>query len=502
MVIGPIGSGKTTFARNLFRCGALRGRRAFIFNDDGTPDTIDAGIIGDDADLQSMNAGCFGCRDVAEFKRAVLQVQTSGEYDYLMVEPLGFVEGTEIPRALGECGISPRVISLLDVQHLKENHQLGIVPSQLRAGSIICFTKYPCGLTSIDDPCLEEALEYVGRHAPGVPVTLLAKSEVNQEIIEAIMADRFSNHHHVHTPVCMQGHGHHHRHGGHDHGFFPYSMRLKCDVTLADVIRCVGAFGSTVVRGKGVVKQRQFHCVHGTWEETIYDGSRPFLTIYATAKLSLEPLSAIIEKDHAASGTTRSLLRSDTFSADETVSLIERILKNLPTEPTFGKDGPVTNPESHEMLNEIRKRPGVPHELNARAIRARVEYYLAVASILTPDSPWWHGPSSAKKKYDLAVGIGWFARHKPDALGPNVMDQVAKVDLCTLLAQGLSGFTGHNESTEVAIELALEVRDVIRFTNGGRDTNLRHAVEHCLQIARGRPELEQVWQEVLSEFKQ
>ncbi len=509
LVIGPIGSGKTTLAGNLFRSGKLPGKCAFIFNDDGTPETVDAAIIAGRADFRPMNSGCFGCRDVSEFKSLLKKLTDSGEYAFTVVEPLGFVEGSEVPRVLGECGINPRVICLLDVKHLRQNDALGIVPSQLRAGHVIALTKYPEGAT-LTDRSLEKALDYVGHHAPGKQVVLLPPyGSIPDEIIRFISDDLEPAHSRDHCSC-----GHHHDHSDHknehdhehhdddehhhDHGFFTYSFLLKPGVGLQTVKTWLESAGDKIVRVKGTAEGRQFHVVHGDWQVTIPDDSQPFLTFYSTAPVVTAHLAEIVRPTVENSGTTKTLVRSDAIPPEQTIQLIKTILDSLPKEAMIGMDGPITNPELHELLNEVRKRPGVPPTLNAKAIRARVDYYLKVSAVLNPESKWWLHPNSGRKKYDLAVGIGWFAQNKPKELGWTLRRKTAKAPLALLLTEGLLAFQSHNPDQKIAVEMASEVRDVVRFIGSGKNNSLETAIAHCVTLAQDREaDLLSAWQETL-----
>jgi G3E family GTPase len=498
LVIGPIGSGKTTLAGNLFKSGLLPGKCAFIFNDDGTPETVDAAIIAGGADFRPMNSGCFGCRDVTQFKTLIQALDSGGEYDFTVIEPLGFVEGSEVPRVLKECGITPNVIALLDVKHLKQNDLLGIVPSQLRVGDIIALTKYPPN-AELGDEALDQALEYAGRYAPGKSIVLLPPDgHIPQEILKAALAEK-TVHKHEHGHCSCR---HHHHHDGHDHGFFTYSFLLKPDTSFLTVKKYIEGCGSRILRVKGVAEGRQFHMVHGDWQITIPDNSPSFVTFYSTLPVATDGIAEITKPAAETFGTTKILVRTDAIPTEQNVELIKSILEKLPKEALVGIDGPITNPEMHELLNEVRKRPGVPADLNAEAIRARVAYYLKVAAILTPQSQWWNHPASGRKKYDLAVGIGWFAQNKPTELGRKIVDEAVQVNLALLLTEGLLAFESHNPDLKIALEMASEVRDVIHLIGKKKNTCLEMAVAHCLALAKDRePELISAWQSIAQELQ-
>ncbi len=238
--------------------------------------------------------------------------------------------------------------------------------------------------------------------------------------------------------------------------------------------------------------------VHGDWQTTIQDGGSSFLTFYSTAPVITDHLAEIVQPVAVIDGATKTLVRSDAVPMKQTIGLIRTILNSLPKNALIGVDGPITNPELHELLNEVRKRPGVPPVINAAAIRARVQYYLKVVDVLTPTSEWWQHLNSGRKKYDLAVGIGWFAQNKPRELGRKILRKAAGVDLTLLLTEGLLAFLSHNSELKTAIEMAGEVRDVIRFIGTKKNAGLEAAVKHCVELAHNREAaLQSTWNETL-----
>lgn len=281
------------------------------------------------------------------------------------------------------------------------------------------------------------------------------------------------------------------------------SFRLKPDVTYDDVRQVCARLSVMPMRLKGVVGGRQFHAVHGEWSQGAEHATENFLTFYHTSAIDISlfaPISVSTEK--MLEGDTKTLVRSAAdVSLEATERLIRTILARLPREAIVTAQGLVTNPEDHELLNEVRKRPGVSADLNAEAIRARVAYYLVVADLLGPSSRFADMPHSATWKRDVAIGIGWFAHNKADELGAALMNRVRQVNLGWLLAEGLAGLSSHNANLQRALVFAQEVGEVLVFL-GKIDSNLKDALQHVLVVAKsdGRDQVVIAWQKLVHQW--
>lgn len=491
LFLGPPGSGKTTLIGAILRAELLPGRTAFVFNDAGTPGTVDARMLAGLTDFRPMVGGCFGCRDAGELTDLLHRLREDA-YDWIVLEPLGFVDGHEVPDILASSDVDARTITLVDARHHVENRRLlsRVVASQLAAATLAV------GVTKASEGALPETIvEEIARHAPGTFVGAVPEGRVPEWLSDRLHAwDRAAHRH-----VCSHGHDHDHSQHDHgtEHGQHVYSFRLRPEATMKDV-RGLSTLDA-VKRVKGVVEGRQFHAVHREWREGTEDPSDPFVTFYAVEPIAFSFYERYVVTPERIDGGTQTLLRStDDLSPEDVNDALRDLLARAPTEPVMTPDGPETNPELHELLNEVRKRPGVSPELNDAAIRARVGYYLAVARVFTPDSPWWDHPSAAKRKRDLAIGIGWFARNKSEALGDEMLGEAKRAPIVRLLAEGLIGLERHNRDLDRALVTADETRETALFifeNHLGTPTDFIAGFGHALNLARcdGRLEIIEVW---------
>lgn len=445
LFIGPPGSGKTSLIRSLCAAGIFP-RSVAILNDDGQGTPVDAHMLAGVTDLRTMTGGCFTCKDEAGFHALLKALQDSGEFDWLLLEPLGFVKGSEPVESLYKAGLAPHVLGLLNVQALNDYQaELGpVLASQIQAATVAV------GLTHIKGASqqqIEAAEEFIGKVAPGMSVFQLLEGGLLPEwVSEAMHGEAVSvtscDHEH-HNPGCK--HEHHH---DHDHGHRMYTFGVKPGVGHSIVMSLFDAYPGPIARVKGVIGGVRIDrsTRNSGWAEPKPQSQTDSkVTFYATEEVDTAFFADIIDpaSDPYRDLDTRALLRMGIVPVEQSVAVINRLLSRFPTSVVMTPQGPITNLEVMEIVNQIRKRPGIPADVDALAIRARVEYYLKVVAVLTPDSPWWNGPDAveaARRKLDLAMGIGWFAYNKPTELGVEIMDRIRAVDLDTMLAGGVAQY--------------------------------------------------------------
>jgi len=507
---GPPGSGKTTLINQI----VLRSRQlkaAIIYNDEG--ETMDRAVYdsqdgGVGARVVPMTSGCFGCKDEASTRQILEELARTGEYEWVILEPLGFIEGSEVPKLLASCGVETHVITLLDVANIDNNHALGCVPSQLKAATAaVGLTCFPSDVDSVQHSALESALDYVAEHAQREIFVFLVNlgEPLPDEVIERLQVVEVSKNHKL---KCGHNHQHgqscDHHHNDHNHGSVMYSFRLRPEVeSLSNLVEAFAPFPE-IYRIKGGIDGYKFDAKHGEWSRSEIRDTRKFVTFYSRTPIDTAAFGHLIdpEQDPYEGKDTRSILRSSDYSIEETVKAIRRMLELSPKEVVVSPYGPVTNLETLELANELRKRPNVPDDVKAEAISAKVRYYLSAVSLYRPDSVWVHASGADERKRNIAIGICWFAHCASTMLSPEILRRAEELKadgtLNRLLTEGLAGLENNNSDTNKALNFAKEIGECAQYLQPV-SAELLAQIYRCAQLP-AQVAVQDVWAEVLQKI--
>lgn len=490
--VGPPGCGKTTTAGHTFRSGLLSGRKIFLVNDEGegTESTVDAGILRgiEGVDLAAMSQGCIGCRDEKEFRKAISQIQEDGHFDWLVIEPVGYIAGHEVPNILHSMGIHPLVICLIDVMGFMDNLIDGFMPSQIRAAQAIGLTKYGRRGTT---ESLADFAEYVGNiigeYNSTAPIFRLPKGSGLPKWIL-----RLPTCHVEPAQACHKKHNHtQHQHKKDDHGIFTIHIKLKPNVTYAQIREIVENMPD-IFRGKGVVETKQWHFVQRKWQDEadrLKDDRLSFATFYSRRPINSEDfVSILIASDDAfVNKTTREILHENTISEEDLEAAILKRIKSFPREALINRfNDLVTHPEILSLTMQLAYRQDVPKKVVTKMIHASVRYWLSAAKLLQTRD-WEHPVLMSEWQRRLGIALGWYGHYHALDLGDELMQQIIKVRPAHMLCEGLLKLDGfHSDPQRAKIQLK-EIADVLRFGMDYEGISSSHAqsvIEHCMNIAK------------------
>lgn len=518
--VSPPGSGKTTLARHTFQAGILPGSWKYIINDDGSSDTIDGALLRDLAEVLPMANGCFTCSDEGELRRLILQFKEQGETAGIILEGFGFVSGTETLEFLRSCGIDFRIVALLDVRSFDQNRKVfgDIMRSQLQAATAgVGLTKFPEGISEIEDPRLASVMEYLEENAPGLPVFLLPNGAgLPDWILECGHAHTEScghNHDHDH---CDHGHNHDHdHHHAHEkrHGAIPYHCRLIPGTTYEQVR---GIFREAeklnITRVKGAVQGYQFQATFDHWEKTIPD-DRSFLTFYALEPLDIHDLPglsqiAFLETRDPVRMSTKAILRSAHVPIEETRGTVRELYELFPTSVIVNRfDRLITHPEILQLLKEVTRRPEVKDEMFGPAIARCAEYWIEAGRVLWRRHDQWNLSDLANNKRELGISLTWWAMKNRDDLD-GLMTEVIEVLPALMVAQGYSMLATPFSDDEKGWWQAEEFWEATKFAQEFDRQSLPllfEAAKHCVALYKEKypdSRATQRWVEVLNQIAQ
>lgn len=493
LVLGAAGSGKTTFIADVVRNFGGTQKIAVLFNDDGNPEAVDLPAdLGRYADITSMTAGCFGCADAGAFLERIEALRSTVEI--ILVEPVGFIDAQEMLDTLARIKVMPTVIAIVDARHHARNLEIGTVEGHVLAADYVLVTKFGERDSGFDVfEWIAERCPEVLPYAPGDVFDIGAVKKRTRFVLTASCG-----HAHSHGEHC---HDHSHAHDGGRFHVATFHARIGLEVTADDVRNALAAYPA-VIRAKGDAGGKHFDLVQGTWSEREGAGTVPYVTFYTAPSdredgvRCLETLRPFYAPGWGGLTGTAAATRGESVSV-ETVRYRLELCRRMPL--TFSAGHPVPNPEWQELLNELRKRPGVPEELQAECVRARVAHYLRCAKWYAENPQCENDAIAAARLHAIAVGVAWFVSEMSHRLTLEQIAEAQTYPIVRWLAIGLSARTRLNidsgKELVVADEAAVTARWALRV---GQSTEpLRAAWDHNLRLAKASddPRVIEAWKQ-------
>lgn len=495
LVLGAAGSGKTTFIADIVRNFGNTQRIAVVFNDDGNPEAIDLPAdLGKYADITSMTAGCFGCADSGTFLENIEGLKD--KVDVILVEPVGFIDAQEMIDTLKQIKMVPIVIAIVDARHHARNLEIGTTEGHVRAADYVLVSK--CNQRG-DFDVLEWVAERCPHVLPYAPSDKFDVGAVKKRMRFTLVPKNSCGHDHGHGD--HRHHDHDHAHGDDDHFHVAtFHVRLGPEVTVDDVRSVLSAY-PTVIRAKGDVNGVHFDLVQGSWNESAANGTVPYITFYTSpdhkpdGEACLAALQPLYARGWGGLTGTAAATRGESVSVETVRYRLELCLR---MSLTFSAGHPVPNPEWHELLNELRKQPGVPEELQVECVRARVAHYLHCARWYAENTDRENDAIAATRLHAVAVGVAWFVSEMSNRLTPEQGAEARTYPIARWLAIGLSARTRLNIDSGKEIVVADEAAVTACWANGmGQDMEPLHtAWAHNLRLAEtfGDPRVIEVWE--------
>ena len=518
-IVGPLGSGKTTFILNTLKALQSHGfdtkkQCAYIINDTG--EFLDGEIASERTQVIAMTNGCFTCSDIAHLEEKLKDLKQQ-KVSYVFLEGFGITPGNEIKSFLLSQHCNFEIVCLLSSKHF----ELDLVKHSdtLRshvASATICVGITKCSI-SLDDN--ETGLmDFVGINNPGIrllkvrnepkiigPVT----SFFNNFSIETYPQKAKCTHSHscsCNHPESEPHHNHHHDNGD-VHQKHLYSYALRGDTTL-EQIKSIFT-GGKFIRAKGAVDGRHFDMIHGDWEVS-HEDSRKYLTFYTETPLTTKEAKAVsqivLDTDSSIDPRGYAQLRNEAgISRQKTVEAIRSLLLEFPQDPlVFYTDKGIrlaTHPESLQLPKEISRRPSVVEEWFPEVLKYCMEYWIKCARILIQKEDRIEEEDLGTNLREIAISIAWWINRY--SFEDTIVKDVASMSLGRMAVKGSLLLKRLNSDPERAYWQCLELVEVFKY--GSEKENLSEeeiipAIKHCLSLAHTK-ELRDLWQAKIKELR-
>lgn len=308
LVLGPLGSGKTSFIKGMLNSnGAMFGKLRLIINDVGA-ENIDAGRLAEDVDLEdekvsALKSGCICCEDleslVAEVKK------NSADLDTILIEPTGIAEGDTIVRALDKLGMQTEVVTLMDALHHSRRTEVEkqIIDTQVAVAKVIGLTWWEKASAAE----IEETMDYIGEKNSEAPIIKLPKLNFTQ--VENLGGEVAMEYKQLMDELMMEKqkmkhrkavrHHHHHEHSHQAPVFSKSFVDINENFSVKDLENLLATHKDVLIRAKGVVAGRRFNYVHGdlVWEKAALEKS--VLNFISSRPVDVEQLNDLLKKEKA-----------------------------------------------------------------------------------------------------------------------------------------------------------------------------------------------------------
>ncbi len=533
VITGALGAGKTTLVLSILTALQASGidtkaRIAYVLNDAGL--LVDGQVASDRAQVIAMTNGCFTCESPQELREELAKLNAGG-IEWVIMEGFGGVAGNETRLFLESVPYPFHIFTVLSCQHHHEDLlcYADVLRSQVKAASLgIGITKCPTGtslLGLMSTGELDEIMDFISVNNSGTYTTTLRQDEPPQIITDLFQISgvvlpgvqsltpwitshlvRLVGHCEGHCHSCSNDHGHKHNHTcGHHHEhasvhgtFFTYSFALKPDTTLEE-IQLACADKDFLLRVKGAVQGNGFNSVHNTWTIGGED-DRLFVTFYSSKRIDvatdLPLLSNLIaptqssDSSHEDPGYLQ--LRKESGTREETVALLQQMLRELPTEPVLVQSpGSVklrllTHPETIQRLKDgIARRPSVKDEWFPIVLKHCMEYWVKCVRYLQVHSNKLEPGDIARHKRELTGSMVWWTNRFAEAFGDKLVATVNSLDLGTLAAEGALALTSLNSEEDRAKWECDEIIEVLLhgIKHGENRSHILEAGYHCLALA-------------------
>ncbi len=247
LVSGFLGAGKTTLVSHLLKSRPEgSGKLAIIVNEVGEVGVDGTLLSGQNVDMVELTSGCICCTIQTDFLRAVEEIRSRVDPDFLVVEATGVAQPGDMFDILFHPPLSDfaslkSLVTVVDADFFKVREVLGpFYENQIRFADLLILNK----IDLVEAERLREVRALLGRMNPGARIFSTKNCAVDPSLL-------FQAHAGVQNEGPGRAEG---KHDHHDWGFQAFSFQDSGSMDRGRLVRFLESLPETLFRLKGWVQ--------------------------------------------------------------------------------------------------------------------------------------------------------------------------------------------------------------------------------------------------------
>lgn len=269
VLTGFLGSGKTSFLQHFIEYQVQRNRFVAVIQNEIGEMGLDGKLLDQDYAVTEMDEGCVCCSLVGNLKKAIQQILSSFQPDYIVLETTGLANPYNLLTEISEIEDLVRfdsVTTLVDGLNIEKSIEgFAVASEQVKAADMLLLNKKDL-LTKIQ---LQNITQTLKRINPNAPILSAVHGDVNPALLYgldiktnllATDKKKTQTQEEISHPSHQQD------------GLSSFKITFSAPLNRTDFLKTVTAFPSGIFRAKGVVdfadtpKPLLFQYVGGRYE--------------------------------------------------------------------------------------------------------------------------------------------------------------------------------------------------------------------------------------------
>jgi G3E family GTPase len=251
VLTGFLGSGKTSFLQQFIEYQVQRNRFVAVIQNEIGETGLDGKLLDHDFSVTEIDEGCVCCTLIGNLKKAIHQILSSFQPDYIVLETTGLANPYNLLDEISEVNELVRfdsITTMVDGLNIEQTlNSYDVARDQIKAADIILLNKTDLLIKNLVGKISGQLKEI----NPSAPILTTVRGDINPALIYGVdpMDDPAVSNRKKSQEDKTQNHHTHER-----DGFSSYKISFNRPLAKEGFIEAIQALPSTVFRAKGVVE--------------------------------------------------------------------------------------------------------------------------------------------------------------------------------------------------------------------------------------------------------